>query len=122
VVLRKLRGCEVVIRVIEYHVVCSLCARAHEQSDFGSKRRVVETERREIVRIETNVVLLGDAAGARTKRAPVLWHLRAVLPVRRHYHPFPKQGVPAEFIHNVHFFILGVTFQTLATEVSHLIG
>ena len=107
------------IRVVQYDVIRTLGTGAYEEAGFGHKGWVIETKRRKIVRIETDVVLLGNAAGTRAERAPILGHLRTVLAVRRYDHPFPAQRVPAEFIHSVHFFILGVTFQTLAAELPH---
>src|SRR5258706_3046792 len=81
---------EIMLRVIEYDVaVPARCGSPVEALHF-LERLIVRLKRREVVGINVNVVVIRNMARARAKRALILRHLRAILPVRRHHHPLTQ--------------------------------
>jgi hypothetical protein len=66
---------------------------------FRLKRRSVQSERRKIIRIKIDVVMIGNVARSRIEGAPVGGHLRPVLPVRRDPHPLTQQRMPPKLAH-----------------------
>src|SRR5579871_1654220 len=103
----KLGGREVVIGVVQDNVGGAACPGMRKQAGFGKERRVIQTERGEIVGVEIDVVVFGDAAGARAKRTPAGGHLWPVLAVGGHHHPLAQQRMPTQFVQRLHTFILG---------------
>ena len=116
--LRHLRRRQRVIGMIEDDVGGAARAGGAEQARLRRKRRTVQREGGEIVRIQEDVVIVGNVARSRIEGAPVGGHLRPVLTNRGHRHPLAQQRMPAKFTHS---FIVGCrAAQRLPQQVAHL--
>ena len=94
-----LRGVKIVVGMIEDNIALSARTGGMKKAGIILKGRVIFAERGEIVGIKVGIVVVRHLTRARTKRAPVLRHLRPVLPFRGDAYPFTQQRVPAQFTH-----------------------
>ena len=96
----KLGQGSIVVRVVQDHVALAV-GRRHAVEIIAFDRRLGrrDGQRREIVRIDVNVVVLRHASRPGAERAPAGRHEGTVLPVGSGRDPFPNGRIPAEFRH-----------------------
>jgi hypothetical protein len=76
--------------MVDHYVTHAPGARGSKEARTRIERGTVELKGGKIVRVEVDIVVVGNTARARIERAPVLGHLRPILPDGRHHHPLSQ--------------------------------